>query len=391
MPLIQAGSDIWTYSDLVAYVLDAHEIDRTGLNERRARAAVLKAYRDLPYRHDWSYYYRQRLLQTVASYSTGTCVYDHSGGASERLITLTSGTFPSWAAFGRIIIDSVHYEVDTYESSTTLTLREDSNPGSDLSSSSYELYRSAYPLPSDFRRLCRLWDVEQQRGVAMVDQHEQHTALQIFYDTPDTPWQATIRAVRDYYAQKHLVFGPPPSTIRTYDILYEAAPRQLSIDEYSAGTVVITADDATVTLTSGTFPTNCVGSVIRFSSSATPPSNHLGSLDNTDNPFVEQGVIKSRTSSTAVELEAVASQSLSGVAYVISDPLDIAPGPMLTALMHAAEAEFCQRAGRKDTMQKMQLAHQSLIHAMEADRDSVNDNRRHLYDPFKHGTESTSA
>lgn len=391
MPLIQAGTDIHTYKDLVELVLDAHEIDRTGLNERRARAAVLKAYRDLPYRHPWSYYYRQRLLQTVASYATGTVVYDHTGGASERLVTLTSGTFPTWAAFGRLIIDSVHYEVDTRESGTTLTLREDSNPGADVSSSSYELYRSAYPLPSDFRRLCRLWDVEQQRLIAFVDQHEQHTALQVFYDTPSTPWQATIRATRDYYGQKSLIFGPPPDTVRTYDLLYEASPRPLAIDEYKAGTVSTTADDATVTLSDGTFPVNCVGSIIRFSATSTDPSNALGAQDNTDNPFVMQGVIKTRTSATSAELEENASQSLSGVAYVISDPLDIASGPMLTALQHAAEAEFCQRAGRKDAMQKLAIARDSLLAAMEADADYANDNRRFIYDPFKHGTESTSA
>lgn len=390
MALIYSGADIYTYRDLVEYVLDSHELDRTGLNERRARAAVLKAYRDLPFAHAWSYYYRQRLLQTVASYATGTVVYDHTGGAAERLITLTSGTFPSWAAFGRIIIDDVHYEVDTYLSSTTLTLREDSNPGSDVSSSSYELYRSAYPLPSDFRRLCRIWDVEQQRGVSFVDQHEQHTALQVFYDTPDTPWQVTIRATREYYGQKSLVFGPPPNSIRTYDLLYEAAARPLAIDEYTTGTVTVVADDATVTLTGGTFPLNCVGSILRFSASSTAVTGPFGGLDNVDNPFVEQGVIKTRTSGTSVELEANASQSLTDVAYSISDPVDIATGAMLTALLHAAEAEFAQRAAGKNAALKMSIARDSLLRAMEADRDSVNDSRRMLYDPFKHGTESTS-
>src|SRR5688572_7756730 len=129
MPLIQTNTDLLTYSDLVQQILDAHGVDRSGLNERHARPAVRMAYRNLPQRHSWNYYYRQRQLQTVADYSTGTLEFDYSGGASERMLTLTTGTWPSWAAFGRVIIDSVHYDVATRESDSIITLAETSNPG----------------------------------------------------------------------------------------------------------------------------------------------------------------------------------------------------------------------------------------------------------------------
>src|SRR5689334_1960458 len=99
---IQSGVDVWTYADLVGYILDTHAVKATGLNLRHAREAVRRAYRDFPQRHSWNYYYRQRVLQTVASYGTGTISYTNS----TRTVTLTGGTFPSWANYGRIVIDS---------------------------------------------------------------------------------------------------------------------------------------------------------------------------------------------------------------------------------------------------------------------------------------------
>jgi hypothetical protein len=393
MPLIQQGTDIWTYKDAVEYVLDTHEVGRTGLNERRARWAVRKAYNDLATKYDWSYFYRQRLLQTSASYSTGTVDFDYTGGTNELQLTLASGTWPTWAAFGRVIISNVHYEVDRRISDSVLTLRSDSNPGEDVASgATYEIYRSAYPLPTDFWKLNRVWDTTDSRALTHVDSVAHHDALNIFYDTPDTPWQFTIRNTREYYGGLSIVLGPPPGDARTYDILYQAFPRPLNIDEYNSGTVAVTASSAAITGSSTTFPTNCEGSVIRIGSGATSPTGLLGGLDGKDDPFAQQGVIKTYTSATALTAEDTFSTAASGAGFVISDPIDLEPGSMLTAFLHAAEAEFSRLAGREDWRGKTELARQSLLSAMEADNGRVeNLARRFVYDPFKHGTESTAS
>jgi hypothetical protein len=75
------------------------------------------------------------------------------------------------------------------------------------------------------------------------------------------------------------------------------------------------------------------------------------------------------------------------VGYVISDPLDIAPGKMLTALLRLAEAEFCLKDGRKDAVLRQSLARQALLEAMEADKliDNVERNASR-YDPFSRTT-----
>lgn len=388
MPLIQANTaDIWTFQDAVEHLLDAHElISREAPHERRARWCILQAYRDLSFRHSWNYFYRQRLMQTVAKQTSSTIDYDHTGGANERQVTLAAGTWPSWAAFGRIIIGDVHYEIDERKSNTILTLREDSNPGADVAAgTSYTLYRSAYPLPANFRKLCAVWDVAQERRLDEVDPVQHHSSLMHFYDTPQEPWEVMVRSTGEHYGGMHLHFGPPPDTAKTYDLLYQVSPRPLNIDKYSTGTVSITSGSATVTGSGTTFPTDCAGSIIRFSSSATVPTSAIGGLDGTDNRFVMQSVIKSRDSATALTLEENATVTISaGSGYTISDPLDIEPGAMLTAFLRAAEAEFSVRAGRKDAPQKLALARQALLEAMEADsRYEPNGKRAASYDPYK--------
>jgi hypothetical protein len=386
MPVLQTDTVVYTFQDVVEHLLDLHGVDRDGLNQRNARRAILSAYRDLPNKHPWGYYYRQRLFQTAASYSTGTVAFDHTGGANERQLTLTTGTWPTWAEFGRVIIDSVHYEVERRISSSIVTLREDSNPGADVAAlTTYEIYRNAYPLPANFHRLGHLWDVSQNRSIPVIEQQAHHD-LANFYDTPSTPWQVAIRGTSDYYATMQLLFGPPPNELRTYDLLYEVTPRPLKIDEYKRGTIAISGTGATIT--GGVAPASCVGSILRVAATADAPSGATGGICG-DNPFASQHVIKTRTSDTVLVLEESGS-TVTGMGYVISDPIDIEAGAMLNAFLRMCEAEFCRTVGRKDANDRMALAHQAIIEAIEADQRMPRGNGpAAIYDPFRNATVTT--
>lgn len=388
MPSLQTDTAVFTFADAVEHLLDLHEIDRqAALNQRNARRAIQSAYGDLPQKHCWSYYFRQRLLQTAASYSTGTVEYDHTGGSNERQLTLTTGTWPDWAAFGRVIISSVHYEVESRISDTVLTLRTDSNPGADVAASTtYTIYRNAYPLPVNFRRMGHVWDVTQQRSLPYVDPQEQHDSNVRFFDTPDTPWQFTLRNTGDYLGSMQIVFGPPPSAVKSYDILHEVTPRPLRIDSYSTGTVAVTSTN-TATLTGGTWPEDCVGSILRLASDANVPTGVTGGFSSTgaglDNRFASQHVIKSRTSSTVVVLED-ATSNVSGKGFMLSDPIDIEAGAMLRAFLRMAEAEFCFAAGRDDATKRYQRAQMAIVEAIEGDTRAPRTNGVNYYDPFRH-------
>ena len=103
-----------------------------GRSLQLAKLAMQEAQQHLMAERDWRYMDRWFKFTTDASYSTGSITYDHTGGSSERLVTLASGTWPTWAAYGIVLINQQMYQVEQRLSDTTLTLTEQANPGSDL-------------------------------------------------------------------------------------------------------------------------------------------------------------------------------------------------------------------------------------------------------------------
>lgn len=308
-----------TFADLMDHALAYLGGDAARANSDRARRAVLSAYQDLPTRHPWHHYKRIGRITTVASYSTGTIEYDHTGGSSELLVTLTDGTWPTWAASGVLVIANVPYEVSERLDSTTLTLESLTNPGADVASgTSYTLYQDTYSLPSDLLTLYEL----------TMDAVGDRVAYR-----PATEWAQVRRrdwgpgkpeffcVTGDGTASGTLVvhFAPAPDAVYPVDFLYKRLARALAIDRKDAGTVSITSASATVTGVNTAFTSAMEGSVLRLSSDAkTAPTGNDG-----DNRAQFEGVIDSVASSTSLTLTAAAGQTLSGVKYVVSDPVDI--------------------------------------------------------------------
>jgi pilus assembly protein CpaC len=71
---------------------------------------------------------KEDLDVTNAPYSTGTIAYTQA----TRTVTLTGGTWPSWAQYGVLVIGNVLYRVAAKPTSTTLVLTAMSNPGVDV-------------------------------------------------------------------------------------------------------------------------------------------------------------------------------------------------------------------------------------------------------------------
>lgn len=370
--------ELLTYDDCIQHLVDMVDfVDATRIG-RLARRAVDTVYRDIPYRHNWRYYQRRATFEVSASYSTGTIAFDYTGGSSERLITLSSGTFPSWAVYGKIVIGDVHYRIATNPSTTTLTLYEEDNPGEDVASgTSYTLYRNEYPLPADFRRIVRIYDVEDEQEIPIVDFTTTQALLVGIDDTPDWPRRASIRNTGDYMGVWSIEFSPPPSEARTYDVSYEAKPRDILTVSYSTGTVATSS--TTVTGSATTFPTLCAGSVIRFgtSASSTAVTNKFGS-----NPFTEQRVITARGSATSLTVDqAPTSAYSSGTAYQISDPIDIHPGATTTAFLRGIEAEMAKLLNMKDYPERRAMAQGALLRAIENEPSGMYSNEFPQYPP----------
>jgi hypothetical protein len=305
----------------------------------------------------------------VASYSTGTIAFDYTGGASERMVTLTTGTWPSWAAFGRITISGTTYTVATRESDSVITLSPNSTPTADVASgTSYTIFRDTYEFPVDFKRLVRLMDVDNEQEMEIVTSGTSQVDSLSYFSSPGTPERAVIHGVAEYYGSMSLTFTPPPSEIREYDLLYVRQPRQLNIEKYNTGTVTVSAGSTTVTGNTTSFPEDCVGSVIRFSSSATEPTGVAGTSGGTVNRYLAQRTITARGSATSLTIDAAASSgALSAVGYVISDPVDIEHHTMYGAIRALMLAEYCRlkgqmaeyRAQREEAMREFRLGKES--------------------------------
>lgn len=128
------------------------------------RSGLRQFYNPAPIRqrkaHKWTFLDKTDNLILNAPITAGTVTYDHTGGASERLLTLSttlSGTAisdtPTASEF-LVEINGVSYPISTYVDATHLNLDTSDNPGADVAAgTAYRLHQDDYTLPDDFGRL----------------------------------------------------------------------------------------------------------------------------------------------------------------------------------------------------------------------------------------------
>ena len=356
---------LYTYKDLVDHCLDWLGANPSAEARRDARRAILEAMRTIGAASPWSYYLTAGRMATVAPYATGTISYDNTGGTYERMVTLTSGTWPDWAAFGWITINNVPYEVSARKSNTQITLTSSSNPGADVpAGTSYTLYRDSYPIPVD----CRSIGAVVLPGYAVdlvMDHPNDWMERRKLYRGAATPRSYSIFGDANYLNTLQVTFFPPPDAIYPVDLLYLRRPRALSLEEYSAGKVTTTADSATVTGSGTEWASRHVGSVFRVSRTREAPTAPWGA-----NPTVCDRVVTAVNSSTSITLDDVVPESLSSVPHVLSDPVDVEDGAMLTALLRCCEMYLGVARAKANGPWLQQAYERELIRAREADSRS---------------------
>mgnify|MGYP005815005575 CR=1 FL=1 len=320
--------DLFTYQDALEH-LEAHTLGGAMDAERRDfRSAVLGAYPDLASRYDWLYYHTEHDIRLEATYSTGTIVYDHTGGTNEREVTLSGGTWPTNATDGRIKISDVRYPIDTRVSSTVITLPESANPGADIAAlTTYTWLRSRYALPADFKDMDPPHTESSyfnQRPVSLdsIMAFERHVRA-----SSNPPRWYAIGPDPNRYGQMSMYVQYEPNTAEGLRFFYRRFPRRLKYSDSSTGTVSNSGTTITLTGTgspseasAASFSSDMVGAVIRFGTSTTKPSGVRGL-----NPWQEQRIITAYTDANTVTVDSAPSATYSGVKYVVSDPLDLRP------------------------------------------------------------------
>jgi len=358
---MHGDQQLFTYHDSVEHLLAFAGYGAGNSARQDARRAAVEGLRELRNLHEWSAYYKTGRITTVASYATGTITYDDTGGSNEREVTLVTGTWPSWAARGILVIDNITYRVGTRISDTVITLDANSNPGADVASgTSYNLYRDTYELPLDFGKFkTELIDIANKSYVTFTHPKNWLATARTFIN-PSRPYSFTVVGSDDFYGAMAVKFAPAPEIVRNYDFIYQKNARRLIHDSVKAGTVSVTA--STITGVGTAFTSDMVGAVVRVSSSSSAPTNQFG-----DNPFDQERVITSFASATSVTVDQAWDTTRSTVKYVISDPLDIDINVMLNAYLRTCEKRFSHLRHSEDIKSVTQDWSLEIKTAMAAD------------------------
>lgn len=356
--------EMTTYQDLVDHLIDYQRDNTRGDAQRDARRAVQSAWRTLPNAHRWSYYDRSGRFVTNAPYTTGTIEFDLTGGSSERLLTLSDGTWPSWSSLGVIVIGDNTYGVARRLDSTTLQLEQDKAPSADVAAStSYTLYRDTYPTPPDLRAVDDMCTTNSWRRTNFIHSREWNIAHRYNPTSSNTPQFYTIFGSPEYMGSMAFGLYPYPDSAINMDFMYKGGARNLINEQISDGTIVTASSSLTVTGTDTVFNADHIGAVLRVSANTNEiPTGRFGA-----NPFDQERVIVAVDSTTSCTVDQEFDISLSAVKYTISDPLDIEPNAMLTAFLRCCEKEIAIQRRFDDRKECIQLYNEALADAKEAD------------------------
>lgn len=342
---------LFTYSDAINHCvrfLQRREVPNfnPAQDQGDIRRCIQQAHREVAQRRAWAFLHKQGRIQLNATYSTGTVVYDYTGGAYERMLTLTTGTWPTWSASGTVRIDGVNHMVAERKSSSVITLDSVLCPNADISSTTYDIFQTAYSLPDDFVRMASPQAEDTWYGASWVSPEDWHSMERQDFQTGKVD-SYTIARRNDSTGVLAALVYPAPDTAETWDYVYHSRPRQLVIAGYGendcVGTVTVGSGSASVTGSQTAFSSSMIGSVMRFSSGGqTLPTNVDGF-----NPRAEEHMILSVTSATALTLATSTSQALTAVKYSISDPVNLDQA-MTTLFLRCCEKHLAISFNLKD-------------------------------------------
>lgn len=358
-----------TARDVVDNLMDFLDAVASGNSVRQCRESAQEGLRDLGNAAEWSYYKRLGRVDTSAYYATGTVAFDYTGGTYERMLTLSSGTWPTWAAKGVVIISGVPYQVDEYKTSTIVTLTAATNPGQDVAAgTSYAIYRDHFDLPTDFKAMLDPVVVTNNRGVDYLPPDEFFYYQSRHISSAGQPRFYTITGDPDNLGPMVLYLHPyPDSTVYHVDFAYHARPRAISVFDYHDGAVTTSSGSATLTGVGTAWTSRMDGSVIRISD----VTNKLPTGLEGDYPYIQESRILQVVSATSLRMSAAAAATYTAVKHLVADPIDVEDGVMMNAYLRACERALAvkRRLSRKDEVNAEYI--NAVQFALSADRRAL--------------------
>lgn len=348
------------FADLVDHIIQYAGSNPAAQTVLNARGAAQTALRVLSTGAEWQYYNTVCDVNVDGPYSTGTIQYTNS----TRAVTLTGGTWPTWAAYGYLVMANATYSVISRDSATQLTLDPNSTPGDDIAAlTPYNLRRDTFPLPSDFGSAT---SAVAQPGAFPMRYVTDATVLTGRNYNIGTGRPTYFAVTADPQSPQRLAMRTWPSPNSVYHIQLSYRRKMLTpiYMRSSPGLVSCTASSATITgNTSTAFNSAQIGAAIRLSNDAkTLPTGTYG-----DNPAEAEFVISAVGGANTLTATSTAIETLTNVKYVITSLLDVEPESMLEYLLREAERQYRLIARMKNTAEEIQARAEAYQRAREAD------------------------
>lgn len=319
-----------TLADLVEHTLRYGGKDLSRATCTDAIGAARQAIQVLTTKWDWNWFRTVVTIPLSAEYSTGTIQYV----ASTRTVTLTGGTWPTWAIYGAVKINDINYEVATRTSGTVIVLAANSAPADDISTdTTFSIRRIGYQLPANFDTVRSA--VTDNAGLEL-EYREQTEAAGIWQEYYGSQCY-TVAVDRNAVGRMVMQFSPNVDATNSVQVLYKRRMPLMRYDNFNApdSSRVAVAGTAVTGLETA-FKSDMAGCVFRCSiDDANDPTGEFGS-----NLYHHESIISAYVSATALTLESAISEAVTRSKYIISSLIDVAPGPMAEFLFREAEKQF---------------------------------------------------
>ncbi len=345
-----------TYFDLVESLIVSSYGGAQDAEQRDIRTAVQRAYQELGWIKDWEYH-QQTARVVIEPAWQGTVTFD----ATTRTVTRSVGDpFPAGAAYCFIRINDVIAKVATRTSSSVLVLDSVMTyPENFDTAVTALLYRTLYPLPTDFRNLDKPIDEHSWSAFSYVSQDEAMKIERVLdAQGPQAYWTVTRDDQTGGWAIRIIGY---PARLETIDFTYRRSPRTLRYSGHEANSRAgtITAAGTAVTGSGTAFTSAMIGSVLRVGTPSASPETLAGL-----NPYVSEAKITAVSSATALTVDK--SVTASAAKYLITDPVDFPPG-MHNCLHSGCEYWLARTRGNKPE-QAFAMYQRDLRLAMENDQ-----------------------
>jgi hypothetical protein len=316
-----------TYFDAVEHLITSSFGGPQDAEQRDIRTAVQRAYSEVTQIRDWAYYHVHGRLITVPA-ATATV-----GGATDLSINYIelSGNIAR-TDYTHVRIGDRIARIASASSVTDWTLDPNVTfpAGSISTGDTAVLYKTVYPLPSEFRNLDEPSD-EYNWWAGLYVTPDEAMKIERVSNSSGAPYHWTV--IKDPasagWAIKLIGY---PTEVETIDFTYRRTARALKYSGHEAvvrqGTIARTSINVTGSGTA--FPSDVVGSVLRIGDTTNTPGP-ASSIT----PYVSESPITLRSSATLIRTEA-ATTVASSTKYLITDPIDL-PAHMHNVMYSAAE------------------------------------------------------